>query len=61
METNNEQYYRVYTRKLAARLRAAGFELQGIDKDYKHPEYDNFLFLDCPQLRKKIEELTKKI
>lgn len=60
MEMNNQQYYRVYTRKLAARLRAAGFKLQGIDKDYKHPGYDNFLFDDSPQLRKAIEELTKK-
>lgn len=60
METNTQQYYRVYTRKLAARLRAAGFELQGIDKDYKHPGYDNFLFIDSPRLRKAVEELTKK-
>ena len=53
-------YYRVYTRLLAAQLRAKGFELLGIDKDYKHPGYDNYLFEDSPELRKAIEELTHR-
>lgn len=53
-------YYRVYTRRLAARLRAQGFELLGIDKDYKHEGYDNYLFADTPELRTAIEQLTHK-
>lgn len=53
-------YYRVYTRRLAALLRAEGFELLGIDKDYKHEGYDNYLFADSPELREAIERLTKK-
>lgn len=53
-------YYRVYTRRLAARLRAEGFELIGIDKDYKHEGYDNYLFADSPKLREAIERLTHK-
>lgn len=53
-------YYRVYTRRLAAQLRAKGFELLGIDKDYKHPGYDNYLFEDCPELRKVINELLNR-
>ena len=53
-------YYRVYTRRLAAQLRAKGFELPGIDKDYKHPGYDNYLFEDCPELRKVINELLNR-
>lgn len=53
-------YYRIYTRKLAAQLRAKGFKLLGIDKDYKHPGYDNYLFEDCPELRKEIKNLTGK-
>lgn len=53
-------YYRVYTRRLAALLRAAGFELLGIDKDYKHQGYDNYLFADSPELREAIEKLTHK-
>lgn len=53
-------FYRVYTRRLAAQLRAKGFKLIGIDKDYKHPGYDNYLFEDCPKLRKEIETLTQK-
>lgn len=61
MENINEtKYYRVYTRKLAALLRAKGFELLGIDKDYKHPGYDNYLFEDSPELRKVIDELIRK-
>lgn len=52
--------FRVYTRWLAAQLRAQGFELLGIDKDYKYPKYDNFLFEDCPELRTAIEKLTSK-
>ena len=52
-------YYRVYTRRLAAQLRAKGFELLGIDKDYKHPGYDNYLFEDSLELRKEIENLTR--
>ena len=54
------QYYRVYTRRLAALLRARGFKLLGIDKDYKHPGYDNYLFEDCPELRKEIEQINRK-
>lgn len=53
-------YYRVYTRRLAAQLRAKGFELLGIDKDYKHPGYDNYLFEDCSELRKEIEKINRK-
>ena len=53
-------YYRVYTRRLAARLRAEGFELLGIDKDYKHEGYDNYLFADSPELREAIKRLTNK-
>ena len=53
-------YYRVYTRRLAARLRAEGFKLIGIDKDYKHPGYDNYLFADSPELRMAIKRLTSK-
>ena len=53
--------YRVYTRKLAALLRAEGFELLGIDKDYKHEGYDNYLFADSPELRAAIERLTHKV
>ena len=57
---NKIQYYRVYTRRLAAQLRAKGFKLLGIDTDYKHPGYDNYLFEDCPELRKEIEEINHK-
>ena len=49
-------YYRVYTRRLAAILRAQGFKLLGIDPDYKHPGYDNFLFEDTPELREAIRK-----
>ena len=54
------KYYRVYTRRLAARLRAEGFQLLGIDKDYKHEGFDNYLFADTPELRAAIERLTQK-
>lgn len=53
-------YYRVYTRRLAALLRAEGFKLLGIDKDYKHEGYDNYLFADSPELRAAIKRLTNK-
>ena len=53
-------YYRVYTRHLAALLRAEGFQLLGIDKDYKHEGYDNYLFADSPELRAAIARLTHK-
>lgn len=56
--SNDIIYYRVYTRRLAARLRAQGFELLGIDKDYKHEGYDNYLFADTPELRAAIKQLT---
>ena len=53
-------YYRVYTRRLAALLRAEGFQLLGIDKDYEHEGYDNYLFADSPELRAAIARLTHK-
>jgi len=58
--SENIIYYRVYTRRLAALLRAEGFKLLGIDKDYKHDGYDNYLFADTPELREAIERLTHK-
>lgn len=58
--SENIIYYRVYTRRLAARLRAEGFKLLGIDIDYKHKGYDNYLFADTPELRAAIERLTRK-
>ena len=54
-------YYRVYTRKLAAQLRAKGFKLLGIDNDYKYPGYDNYLFEDTPELRKEIKTINYNI
>ena len=58
--SENIIYYRVYTRRLAARLRAEGFQLLGIDVDYKHKGYDNYLFEDTPALRAAIKRLTHK-
>lgn len=53
-------YYRIYTRKLAAQLRAKGFELLGIDVDQRHPGYDNYLFEDTQAFRTALNELLKK-
>lgn len=58
---NKINYYRIYTRKLAAILRARGFQLIGIDKDYKHPGYDNYLFEDSPALRAEIKKIQNEI
>ena len=60
MSEETINYYRVYTRRLAAQLRAEGFRLLGIDKDYKHEGYDNYLFADSPELRAAIARLTHK-
>ena len=52
--------YKVFTWKLANKLRARGFHPVGKALNYKDPTQDIILFKDTPELRAAIQELTAK-
>ena len=45
---------------MARKLRKAGFEQIGIDRNRKRPEYAVYLFEDTPELRSAIEALSRE-
>ena len=59
METNNVK--KIFTRKVALYLRQRGFKIVGTEPNYKHPEYDVYMFLDSPQLQAAITDYNNMI
>lgn len=53
-------YYKIFTWKLANKLRALGFRPVGKTLNIKDPTQDVILFEDTPELRAAIKALTKK-
>lgn len=52
--------YKIFTWKLANKLRERGFHPVGKALNTKDPTQDVILFQDTPELRKTIQELTQK-
>lgn len=46
---------KIFTRKLAVYLREHNFKIIGTEVNFKHPEYDVWLFEDTPELRKAMD------
>lgn len=53
-------YFKVYKMEIAAKLMLRKFVLQGLSEDEKNPRFKVFLFKDSEELRKAINEITKK-
>lgn len=41
---------KIFTRKLAVYLRECGFKIVGTEVNFKHPQFDVWLFEDTPKL-----------
>lgn len=52
--------FKVFTRKLAIKLREQGFQIVNTVINSKKPQFDIYCFEDTPELRKAVEELTKR-
>lgn len=55
-----EKTYKIFTWKLANKLRSLGFHPIGKAINHKDPTQDVILFQDTPELRKAIQSLTQK-
>ena len=54
----NQNIKKIYSRKLAIALRQKGFRIIGTEINSKRPEFDVYLFIDTPQLREAMTEIT---
>lgn len=51
--------YRIYTKKIAYELRKQGFKIVGTEVNENHPQFDVYLFIDTPELRKALSAYKK--
>ncbi len=54
----NQNIKKIYSRKMAIALRQKGFRIIGTEINPKRPEFDVYLFIDTPQLREAMTEIT---
>lgn len=52
--------FKVFTRKLAIKLRERGFQIVKTEINNKQPQFDIYCFEDTNELRKAVAELTKR-
>ena len=57
METNT---FIVYMPKIAAALRRQGFQILEVIPNEKKPQYDAYVFEDCPEFRKAFSNIVKQ-
>lgn len=53
--------YTVYSRRMAYRLRLAGFHIVKTIPNPEFPERDFYLFIDTPQFREKFNQLLQEL
>lgn len=54
------KHFVVFSRQMARKLKKAGFEQIGIDRNIKRPEYAVYLFNDTEELRSTIASLSRE-
>ena len=52
--------FKVFTRKLAIKLREQGFKIVKTEVNSRKPEFDIYCFEDTPELRQAVAELSKR-
>lgn len=52
--------FKVFTRKLAVKLRERGFKIVETQINQKKPQFDIYCFEDTADLRQAVAELTKR-
>ena len=52
--------FKVFTRRLAIKLREQGFKIVRTEVNSKKPQFDIYCFDDTPALRAAVEELSKR-
>lgn len=50
----------VYMPKIAAALRQQGFKILEVIPNEKKPQYDAYVFEDCPEFRKAFSNIVKQ-
>lgn len=55
-----DEYYRIYTRRIALLLRKEGFRIWGVEPNENFPQYNVYLFMDTPQLRDAFYKIANK-
>ena len=53
--------YTIYSRRMAYRLRLAGFHIVKTIPNPEFPERDFYLFVDTPQFREKFNQLLQEL
>ena len=53
--------YTIYSRRMAYRLRLAGFHIVITIPNPEFPERDFYLFIDTPQFREKFNQLLQEL
>nr|DAP37559.1 MAG TPA: hypothetical protein [Caudoviricetes sp.] len=53
--------YTIYSRRMAYRLRLAGFHIVKTIPNPEFPERDFYLFIDTPQFREKFNQLLQEL
>lgn len=63
MRNNNrplDEYYRIYTKKIALELRKQGFYIFGVEPNETFPQFNVYLFKDSPAFREALTKLTQR-
>lgn len=63
MRNNNhpiDEYYRIYTKRIALELRKKGFYIFGVEPNENFPQFNVYLFKDSPAFRQTLYEITHK-
>lgn len=50
----------IYTRRMAYELRKKGFKIIKVIPDENKPQFDNYVFINTPELQEAMSEYTKK-
>lgn len=56
----NNNTFKVFTKRLAIKLREQGFKIVRTEINSRKPQFDIYCFEDTPALRAAVEELSKQ-
>lgn len=56
----NENIYKIYTKKMAYKLRQAGCVIVGTEPNKQKPQFDVYLFRDDEKFREEMTRLNNK-
>lgn len=57
---NEPKIFHCYSARLASLLRRSGFEIIGTRINTRYPQFDVYLFYECPELLKVVEDYCQQ-